>query len=192
MSLQSYFLKHFLQDASGIQSEPVSSLLLRSKGKFMLDENTRFFGGRDWKNCRKDLEMVEHKAAFVSLGFAAICTDLNMQMSFPEEYKPWRSVVYIPCFGWQDFKPSFESPEKLLSVPVALGILKMEELNSKELAQIWFLMLKRYFDAFIAYISYGEFLQTMLRKSIFHQKHAVLGDFLIQLRLEMELLACAL
>jgi hypothetical protein len=189
MSLQRYFTEKFLRDASRLQSEPVNSLLLRNPGKFFLDENTRFFGSKNWKNCLIDLEFVEQKAAFVSLGFAAICTDLNMQLAFPEEYKPWRSVVYIPCFGWQDFRPYYESPEKLLSIPVELGIVKMKELNASELAQLWFQMLKRYFDAFIVYISYNDFLQTMLRRSIFHDKHAVLGDFLIKLRLEMETLA---
>ena len=135
---------------------------------------------------------MEQKAAFVSCAFAAICTELNMQMTYADEYKPWRSGVYIPCFGWQEFRPRFESPEKLLSVPVELGLIRMEELNAEELAQTWFERLKKYFDIFIIYVEYPDFLRTALRKTIFQEEHPVLGDFLIRLRLEMERLAAAL
>lgn len=149
MPLQNYFLEKFLDDAGRLHSEPVNSLLLRRPGKFLLDENTRFFGGKNWKNCRSDLSRIKNKAAFVSCGFAAVCTDLNMQMAWPEEYPPWRSVVYVPCFGWQDFRPCYEAPEKLLSVPLELGLIRRDELNAPKLAETWFTMLKKYFDTFI-------------------------------------------
>jgi len=192
MSLKTYFIENFLDDAERLQYEPVNNLLLSSRGKRLVDEKTYFFGGKDWKNCQSDLLLVEKKAAFVSCAFAAICTDLNMQMTYADEYKPWRSGVYIPCFGWQEFRPCFESPEKLLSVPVELGLIRIEDLDPEELAQTWFERLKKYFENFIIYVKYPDFLKTVLRKTIFQEEHPILGDFLVRLRLEMERLAVAL
>ncbi len=192
MSLKTYFIENFLVDAERLQYEPVNHLLLSGRRKRLVDANTYFFGGKDWKNCHKDLLFVEQKAAFVSCAFAAICTDLNMKMTYPDEYRPWRSGVYIPCFGWQEFRPCFESPEKLLSVPVQLGLIRMEDLDAEELAQTWFERLKKYFEIFIIYVEYPDFLQTTFRKTIFKEEHPVLGDFLIRLRMEMERLATTL
>jgi len=186
MSLKTYLVENFLDDAERLQYEPVNHLLLSGRRKLLLDKNTHFFGGKDWKNCHSDLLLVEQKAAFISCAFAAICTNLNMQMTYPEEYKPWRSGMFTPCFGWQEFQPCFESTDKLLSVPVELSLLRMEDLNSEELAQIWFEMLKRYFDTFIIYVDFYDFLKTILRKTIFQEQHPVLSDFLIRLRMEME------
>ena len=185
MSLEAYFIEHFQHDAINLKTENINSLLLRRPGKLFLDHEARFFGGKDWKNCRQDLALVKEKAAFVSSVFAILCTDLNMQISFPDEYRAFRSIIFFPYFGWQEFAPCYESPEKILSVPISLNIISLEDLNVDELAETWSRFLKRYFTSFIIYISYPDFIESMLKKSIFNESHSVLGDFLIQLKAKL-------
>jgi len=185
MSLETYFIQQFQHDAVNLKTEHINSLLLRRPGKLLLDHEARYFGGKDWKNCREDLALVQEKAAFASCVFAVLCTDLNMQISFPEEYLTFRSTIFFPYFGWQDFAPCYESPEKILSVPISLNLISLEELNVDELAETWSRFLKRYFNSFIIYISYADFIESMLKKSIFNEPHFVLGDFLIQLKMKL-------
>jgi len=192
MSIETYFLDQFQQDAAGLKVEAVNALLLRRPGRFLLDEETRFFGGKGWANCHHDLALVNEKGSFVSCIFAVLCSDLNMQVSFPEEYRPWRSIVFFPYFGWQEFRPFYESPEKVLTVPLALGLISPDDLHAEELAETWLRFLKRYFDTFIMYLTFQDFIAAMLKKNIFHEDHPELGNFLPRLRFRMEILLAEL
>jgi len=69
--------------------------------------------------------------------------------------------MYIPYFDCQEFRPCLERPEKLVAFPAGPGPIRMEDLDTKELAQTWLERLTEYFEIFIIDEAYPDFLQTV-------------------------------
>ncbi len=119
MEIQKYYKNQFMQDIKSINLEKPNQTVQNSPEHFGVDENTFFFGGKDWANLSKDIANVEkeNRENFCLCLFSMVSIDLTLHTYFKEAYPAFRDKTNSIKFGWSGFGPHFESPSKLLSIP---------------------------------------------------------------------------
>ena len=61
------------------------------------------------------------------------------------------------------------------------GLLNSSELNPEELSQTWSSMMERFMHSFMFSFTFEEFMQPLLRKSMFREENPLLGDFFLRM-----------
>ena len=107
-------------------------MILSNPATFGIDEQTVFFGGKDWGNIEHDLSSISPKIKeyFVICLFTIVLIDLTMFTYFKDQFSVYRKKTNYPKFGWVGFGPHFENPMKIILVPEHLKIVDFHFLKN--------------------------------------------------------------
>lgn len=132
MTLNIYANTEFLKDLGCLKLEKPSAPMLDNNDR--ADHKTRFFGGKQWEYCERDLSYVkpENKKYFCLCLFIMVCDDQTMFTYYRQQYKYFRRQIVYPKFGWSGFGLHFEEPKNLLIIPLNFGV-DFSEITNDEL-----------------------------------------------------------
>ena len=123
--LETYFNTEFSSDVKKLRFQKPNNVILSNPACFGVDEQTVFFGEKDWKYIEHDLSSISpgKKEYFVICLFTIVLIDLTMFTYFKDQYSVYRKKTNYPKFGWTGFGPHFENPKTIILLPEQLNMV---------------------------------------------------------------------
>lgn len=125
--VKEYFYGQFPEHLKRLKCKLPNAVVRRV---IMHDSSAVFFGGRDWKNVRTDLEGIPERdlPSFILCLLLVVLTDQCLYSHFYEHYSIWRSKTSYPKFGWSGFGVHNENPLHILWAPERANLVRVDDL----------------------------------------------------------------
>lgn len=164
--IKNYVEHDFRHHLAGLSYHKPNRVIRSHAHDFGVDEQTMFFGGRNWERYERDISRIptSQKELFIIALFSIVVIDLNMHAHFRPHYPLFRSKTMYPKFGWPGFCCHFEKPKKLLRIPVEHDHLTFSQFDeySEQYANYFFESFEQFFKLHAIPVTSEEFFQAML------------------------------
>lgn len=171
MNYTTYFREQFPADLQRLQFKKPSNYLQKESESFRIDDNTIYFGGKDWENLEQDIRHISkgNRSFFCMSLFTITTIDLTFFTHFQEHYQEFRNKTNYPKFGWSGFGPHYENPRKLIEIPLEKGLIDRTDIeaNLKEYIELFVEECDRFFTQMNFPFSTSEFIDAFLNDKAF-------------------------
>lgn len=171
MTLQEYLKNEFPKDLGKLDSRKPGSMMTDNPDSFRIDNNTIYFGGKDWKNIEQDIAYIDptKREYFFLCLFTITIIDLTMFTYYNDFYIDFRKLTAYPKFGWSGFGPHYENPKKLLNIPEQIGLLNRNkiEMYIEDFIDMFVEMCNSFFANNLPHINSNDFLSKIIHDEDF-------------------------